>query len=418
MTSKPEIVITGLGVVSPIGIGTEAVWQSLESGTSGIGFRPGFESVASPLAIAAPIQDFDGKKYVKPRKSIKVMCRQIQFGFAAATMAVEDAGLADAELDPERIATVFGGEAYYANPEELLDVFRKCIELGGTTQAWGDVAMRQIEPLWMLKYLPNMVASHISIALDARGPSNSIVQGDSSSLLAIIEGVDVLQRGMADVAVVGATGSQMSETAMVYRGSERLSKRFDDPSNACRPFDAQRDGTVAGEGSAALVIETREHAQRRGATILASIAGFDRGFAVMSDAPTASERIARSISDALKAGGVEPGQVNHINANGTGVVDEDQREAQAIRKTLGDTPVFAAKSYFGNLGPATGAVELIASLLAIRHQTLPGTLNYESPDPNCPVNVLNRAAPLQGRSFVTTNQSHTGQIATLVLSGG
>lgn len=416
MTSQPEIVITGIGVVSPIGIGIDAMWDALDSGTTGIGIRPGFECVASPLAIAAPIPDFEGKKYVKPRKSIKVMCRQIQFGFAAATMAVENASLDQANLDPERIATVFGGEAYYANPEELLDVFQKCIQLGGTTKAWGEIAMRQIEPLWMLKYLPNMVASHISIALDARGPSNSIVQGDNSSLLAIIEGIDVLQRGMADVAVVGATGSQMSETAMVYRGSERLSQNFANPTEACRPFDAARDGTVAGEGAAAMVIETRAHAEARGANILATVGGFDRAFCA-GDSDQVCQRISKSLADTLRSSGVDPAEVGHVNANGTGVVSEDIREARAIQHVLADAPVFAPKSYFGNLGPATGAVELVGSLLSIANKKLPATLNYKTPDPACPVNVVAEAMPLDSKTFVAMNQSPTGQIATLLITG-
>lgn len=418
MTSQPEIVITGLGVVSPVGIGTDAFWDSLSKGESGIRIRPGFESLESPLSIVAPVLDFDGKKFVKPRKSIKMMCRQIQFGFAAAAMAIEHAALEGAGIVPERTATVFGGEAYYANPEELMDVFKKCIELGGTTRAWGEIAMSQIEPLWMLKYLPNMVASHISIALDARGPSNSIVQGESSSLLAIIEGIDVLQRGMADVAVVGATGSLMSETSMIYRGQERLSRNVDNPGAACRPFDADRDGMVAGEGAAALVIETREHAEKRGATVLARVMGFDRAFADMSQAEVATKRIAKSLSDALERGQISAEQLGHVNANGNGVVEEDAREAQAIESVVGQTPVFAPKSIFGNLGPATGAAELVASILAVQHGQLPGTLNFEKPDPSCPVNVCSQTTTLQRKSFVAMNQNHTGQIATLVLSGG
>ncbi len=415
MSKLPEIVFTGMGVISPIGIGMDAVWQSLNSGKSGVATRPGFEHVETPFAIAAPVTDFDGKLYVKPRKSIKVMCRQIQFGFAAATMAVEDAGIAEGVVQPERIATVFGGEAYYANPEELLDVFKKCIALGGDTKAWGEVAMKQIEPLWMLKYLPNMVASHISIAIDARGPSNSIVQGDNSSLLAIIEGIDLLQRGMADVAVVGATGSQMSETAMVYRGGERLSPNYQEPTKACRPFDAHRDGTVAGEGAAAFVIETRQHAEARGAKILGSVLGFDRAFAPLPSQMSA--RLSRSLQQTLEQSNLAAIEVGHVNANGSGVVCEDRSEAMAIRDVLGDCPVFAAKSYFGNLGPATGAVELAATLIALKQRTLPATLNYQTPDPECPVNVLAVNSPIENLNAMVINQSLTGQIASLLITG-
>lgn len=429
MTQPPEIVITGMGVISPIGIGINAFWDSLENGRSGIRTREGFQNVHSPFAIAAPVSDFDGKLYVKPKKSIKVMCRQIQFGFAAATMAVEHAGISADTHNPDRMATLFGGEAYYANPEELLDVFHKCIALGNDPRAWGEVAMKHIEPLWMLKYLPNMVASHISIAIDARGPSNSIVQGDNSSLLAIIEGVDVLQRGWADIAVVGATGSQMSETAMVYRSSEKLSPNFQDPQAACRPFDRDRNGTVAGEGAAAFVIETRESAVRRGARVYASIRSFDRGF--FPSPEHAIRRIASSIQQTLargnRAGGdtgpidTGPIDIGHINANGSGVVCQDRHEAQAIAQVFGAAnpavPVFAPKSYFGNVGPASGALELLASLLAIQHRTLPGTLNYQNPDPDCPVHVLRDPQSLENPHALVINHSCTGQVASLLITG-
>jgi len=286
--------------------------------------------------------------------------------------------------------------------------------LGNDTRAWGEVAMKQIEPLWMLKYLPNMVASHISIALDARGPSNSVVMGDNSSLPAIIEGVELLQRGWADVAVVGATGSQMSETAVVYRDRQRLSSNYQDPQGACRPFDAHRDGTVVGEGAAAFVIETRRHAESRGAAVLAGILAHDLAFCGQQQ--QLPQRLARSISDTLQRAGVAPQQIGHVNANGTGVVDEDIMEAQGLSQILPECPVFAAKSYFGNLGPATGAVELACSLLAFQAGTLPATLNYQTPDPQCPVPVVAQNQPLDQPLALVLSQNPSGQLASLLLA--
>ena len=168
-----EIAITGIGVVSPSGIGRDPFLQSLRDQKSGVSLRPGFEDSRSPLRIAGVITDFEPKLYVKPRKSLKVMCRPIQFGFAASAMALEQAKVHDADFDPDRKGTIFGAEAFYANPNEVADVFRKCLvnQVYDHNQ-WGSFAMREIEPLWMLKYLPNMVASHVSISFDARGPSN------------------------------------------------------------------------------------------------------------------------------------------------------------------------------------------------------------------------------------------------------
>ena len=223
MSTACDISITGMGMVCPIGIGSDALWSSLASGKSGVGVREEFADTDSPMRLAAQVRDFDGKLFVKPRKALKVMCRPIQFGVAAAQMAVEQAGLTDHQVDPDRYSTMFGTEAFFADPQEVATVFRKCIvNRCYDHDRWGEYSMREIEPLWMLKYLPNMVASHLSIAHDARGPSNTICQGDVSSLLAIIESVDLIERGMSDVVIAGGSGAQISFTGMIYRGLERL----------------------------------------------------------------------------------------------------------------------------------------------------------------------------------------------------
>lgn len=413
MSQNPEIVITGMGVVSPIGIGIDSFWENLCNGNSGVRVREGFENFHSNASLAAPVSDFEPKKYVKPRKSLKVMCRQIQFGYAAATMAVESAGIEKGTIDPDRIATVFGGETYYANPEELQSVFRKCKEKGGDEKAWGQVAMKEVEPLWMLKYLPNMVASHISIMIDARGPSNCVVQSECSSLLAFMEGVDLLHRGWADAAVVGATGSELSPNAMIYRGLERFSRNVENPEQAVRPFDANRDGTVAGEGAGAFVIETKESAQNRGAKILANVKGFDRRFGTREQR---ADQIAASISGSLKNSNLSADQIGHINASACGEVSFDQIEAQGISKAgMSDTLTFAPKSYFGNLGPATGSIELACSVLALQKDVLPGTKNFQSAGSDCPVKVSAESSKPVSESALILSQNSTGQITSLVI---
>jgi 3-oxoacyl-[acyl-carrier-protein] synthase II len=411
MRPSSEIVITGVGVVSPIGIGTDAVWRSLAENRSGVRIRPGFEQVREPWALAASVDDFDAKMYI-PRKSLKVMCREVQMGFAAAAMAIGDAKIGPGAVSPHRVATLFAGEAFYANPADLVPAFRQCITLGNDVSSWGQVAPREIEPLWMLKYLPNMVASHISILLDAQGPSNTVVLGDNSSLPALIEGVELLRRGWADVVVVGGTGSQLSPTATVYRDRSRLTNRIEDPEKAVRPFDAHRSGTVFGEGAAALVVETAESAQARGVPILARVLGSDRAFGLPGQL---SARLTRSIQDTLTRSALRPEDVGHINANGTGVIEEDRIEAQGLARILPDCPVFAPKSYFGLLGPATGAVELVCSLLALRNGVLPGTLNYETPALDCPVNVVAKNSPVESPIAVVLNQSPQGQISTIAI---
>ncbi len=410
-----DVVVTGLGVVSPIGIGVQAFWEALLDRTSGIRVRDAFAHTELPWRIGGDVRGFDAKLFVKPRKSLKVMCPQIQFGYAAAQMAVEQAGLTPENCDHDRLGTVFGSETFYADPEEVAAVFRKCtVNRCYDHERWGEFAMRDIMPLWMLKYLPNMVASHISIAYNARGPSNTICQAEVSGQLALIEAIDIIQRGAADIVIVGGTGSPMETTSLIYRGWKGLSHRIHDPQHASRPFDAQRDGVVLGEGAGAVVIERADFAQARGAKVLARLLGTDRRFCPTSS-PQYVEAVSDSIRTALCDAQVDPARVSHLNANALSTIQGDAVEAHAIRLALGDVPVFAPKSYFGNLGPGTAIVELIASICAMQNRTLPATLNFEWADSNCPVNVLAQTSTLEANApSVKLSLASTGQIATLV----
>ena len=268
----------------------------------------------------------------------------------------------------------------------------------------------------MLKYLPNMAASHISIAMDARGPSNSICQGEASGLLALIEAADLIQRGVADVVVAGGTGSQMTLTSTLYRGVELLSKNINEPEQASRPFDQNRDGMVVGEGSGAIILESKEFAEKRGAKILAKIGGWSRGYhPVESD--DFSEDLQYHLSTAMKRANLNAEQVDLVNANAMGTVAGDAQEATAIANALGDTPVVAYKSAFGNLGPGTSMVELIASILSIENQHVPPTLNCPNIAADCPIKVLNSDSPplTKLNNVLKSSYSATGQIATVVI---
>ncbi len=418
MTQVPDVVITGLGVVSPIGIGRESFWQSLVEKRSGVGPLSGTTGTDLPVQFGAEVRDFEGKKYVKPRKSIKVMCREIQTGYSAASLALDDAALTPGAVDPDRFGVVLGSEMFYCDIQELADAYRKCV-VGGQLHAemWGEGAMSDLYPLWMLKYLPNMVACHVAIAQDARGPSNTITLDEVSSLLALIESVSVIERGAADVMITGGSGTRTNLTRILYRGDVQLSHRHDDPQAACRPFDAGRDGGVIGEGAGAFVLERREHAEARGATILASVRGFGRGFEFV-DRPLGERGagVRQSILGALQSAGLEPSQIGHVNAHGASMVKEDQIEAQAIRACLGDVPVTAPKSYFGCLGAGAGAVEMACSVLAITQGLVPPTLNYQQPDPACPVNVIHGdPLPSDNQNALLLNQAETGQTAAVIL---
>jgi 3-oxoacyl-[acyl-carrier-protein] synthase II len=282
---------------------------------------------------------------------------------------------------------------------------------------WGKQSMTQLYPLWMLKYLPNMVACHIGIAQDAQGPNNTITLGEASSLLAVMEGASIIERGAADVMIVGGAGSRLNLTPMLYRGDLNLSHRADDPAAASRPFDRLRDGMVNGEGSGAFVLESREFAQRRGARPLARILGFGRSYEVLGNgrAPT-GHGVRNSIVAALRSSGRQPVDIGHVNAHGISTVAGDRLEAQAIRATLGEVPVTAPKSFFGNLGAGGGAVEMAASVLGLQTGEVPRTLNYEEPDPDCPIAVVHgQSLMTEQRVALILNQSGTGQTAALVV---
>ena len=424
MKSDRKVVVTGMGVVSPIGIGTEEFFESLLAGRSGVIAREQFAGSGLPMSIAAPVTGFEAKQFVKPRKALKIMCEPIKFGCAAAGMAAEQAGLTELiteepiegqfHVSPDRVGTVFGTETFFADPQEVARVFRSCIvNQDYQHDRWGEFAMREIQPLWMLKYLPNMAASHISIAVDARGPSNSICQGAASGLLAVIEAASLIKRGVADVVIAGGTGSQMALTAMLYRGTDLLSPSIDDAAAASKPFDKNRDGMVVGEGAGVVVLESLEHATARGATPLAEFAGSSRLFCC----PESHDRVAgieSSLRIATEDAQLNPEEVGLVNASASGEILGDQFEAQAIDKVFSDVPVTAHKSNFGNLGPGTSVVELIGGLLALKHQKIPPTVNYQTPDPQCPVNIIRETVALEKHSVIKTSFSATGQIATVV----
>ncbi|MGD9721961.1 MAG: beta-ketoacyl synthase [Pirellulales bacterium] len=416
--ASQEVVITGLGAASPIGIGYEAVERSFGERASGVRRLSTFDSDEFPVRVGAEVADFDAKQYVAPRKSLKVMSRSIQLAFASAQLAANQAGIVREAVDPDRFGVVFGADMIHIQPEELVNAFRHSIEAGQFQfSRWDEKALREMYPLWMLRYLPNMPACHVGIAQDARGPNNTIVLAEASSLIAIAEGATVIERNQADVMIVGGTGSRVHPLSWAFRDNWMHSRRFEEPERISRPFDARRDGMVYGEGAAALILERRAHAEARGAKILARVAGFANSFeACTPGKPFGGHAIRAAIQNALRAAHIGPADVGHVNAHGLSTREHDRAEALAIRDTLGDVPVTAPKSYFGNLGAGTGAVELLATLVAFQTGRVPVTLNYEQPDPDCPVNVIHhRELPSNGRAAVVLNQTSMGQSVALVL---
>ncbi len=418
MSSPRRVVITGIGLLTPIGFGADKFWESLVAGKSGIRRITAFDGSSLPSPLAGEIDGFDAKQFIdkKERKSLRVMARTIQLAVAAAQVALDDSKIQKDKIDPTRFGVEFGAGLIPSELQELgaaAKLSANCLPGVVDLKIWGSQGIPVINPLWMLKYLPNMLASHISILHNAQGPSNSITESDVAGLLALGEATRILRRNIGDVFLVGGADSKINPLSMSRQAVfGHLSKRANDPAKACRPFDAQRDGLIIGEGGSVVVAEDLEHAQKRGATIYGEILGFGSAF----DKGLTGRGLARAVRAALNQAKLTPADIDHINAHGLSHPESDAWEAQGLREVFGDKMpiVWAVKSYMGNLGAGADMAELAASLLALKHKTLPGTLNYEFPDPKCPVNVTRETTATTKPYVLKVGFTEMGQCAAVV----
>jgi 3-oxoacyl-[acyl-carrier-protein] synthase II len=418
--SRRRVVITGLGLVTPIGQGRDSFWQSLERGRSGVRRIQAFDPSALPTQFGGEVPGFDPKDYLdkKERKHLKMMVRSIQLAVAGAKLAVEDARIDKEQIDPARFGVEFGSAVIPSELGELAAAARASANGRALVdlEKWGEVGIPLIPPMWMLNHVPNMMACHVSILHNAQGPNNTITQSDVASLLALGEAYRIIDRDKADLILTGGADTKISPISFVRHclfGA--LSRRNDAPEKACRPFDRSRDGQVLGEGAGILVIEELEHARRRGASIYAELVGFSTAF----DRGCCGRGLARAIRGALAEAGIGVEDIDHVNAHGASTCDGDAWEARAINEVFSDqhpaTPVFAPKSYFGDLGAGSGTTELAASLLALDRGSIPPTLNHEETDPACPVTVLRVVQPVTRQYVLKISLTEMGQCAVVVL---
>lgn len=419
-SSARRTVLTGIGALTPIGLDRGSFWESLRAGRGGIKPITRFNASALPCHIAGEITNFDAKKFVAKdqRKQLKVMARSIQLAVAAAQVAMEDGKVNKEQLDPTRFGVEFGAGLIASELEELAPAAQISAngKPGGVDmRTWGDTGLGLIPPLWLLKYLPNMLACHVSIIHNAQGPNNTITESDVAGLLAVGEAYRILTRDQADFFLVGGADSKLNPLSLTRHSLfEPLTRRNDAPDRASRPFERRRDGIVPGEGGTVLVMEELEHAQRRGARIYAEVAGFGSAF----DRDRTGAGLARAIRAALLEASVGPPDIDHVNAQGFSAPETDVWEARGLQEVFGNrktpVPVFALKSYIGNLGAGAGTTELAASLLAQQEGVLPATLNYEEADPNCPVNVTAAPRPITSPYFLKVAFTEMGQCAAVV----
>lgn len=434
MTStQRRVVITGVGVICPLGIGKDALWDALAEGRSGVAPLRSVPTESFPMHFGAEARAFEGKiddfapldkEQTKAiRKQIKVMCRECQMGVAAAQHAMRDAGLVPGSFDPRRTGISFGSDYMLTLPEEFLEGVRQCLNERGEFEfsRWATEGLPKLAPLWLLKYLPNMPASHLAIFNDLQGPNNSITLREASANVAVGEAFQIILRGSADAIVAGATGTRIHPMKMVHatQQEELADGRFE-PHRASRPFDRDRCGMVLGEGAGAVVLEELAHAQARGAAlhgeVVAAASSSAAGRHLIAHRDRALENVLRSL---LSAAGLRPDDVGHVHAHGLSTRTCDVDEARAIRAVFGGRSkpvrVTAAKSYFGNLGAGSGMVELAASLLAMARGRLFRVLNYETPDPECPLEVVCEDGVPPGDQFVNVNVTPQGQASGVVV---
>ena len=422
-----RVVVTGLGAVAPNGIGKEAFWSACVNGHSGVRPIRSFDASNHPVKIAGEILGFDAAPYLTNghRKSLKVMSRAMQFAVGAAAMAAADSHLDLTKQDPERVGVVMGTGIVPVDLGELAPALREACDAQGRFQPakLGQRGESALFPLWILKHLPNMVAAHISLALNAQGPNSTVTTACAAGTQAVGEAFRLIARDDADLIYAGGADSRLDPLLLLaYTSLGALSRADRPPAEVSRPFDRERDGFVLGEGAGVLLLEELEHARKRDATIYAEVLGFGSSFdcyAVTKPDPEA-RGAARAIQWALQEARVDHRDIDYINAHGTSTRLNDQMETVAVKRVFGEgaraLPLSSIKSMVGHLIGAAGAVEAVTLALTLKDGVLPPTINLTYPDPECDLDyVPNSARDFPVRTAISTSFGFGGQNAALVM---
>ncbi|KPK41726.1 MAG: 3-oxoacyl-ACP synthase [Omnitrophica WOR_2 bacterium SM23_29] len=393
-----RVVVTGLGAITPIGNTKEAFWRSLLEGRSGAARLTQFDPTGFDCQIAAEVKNFDPSKYITNAKELRRMERFVQFAVCCAKMAVEDAGLDLSKEDPYRVGVIVGSGI--GGLKTIQD----------QTLVWKEKGPSRLAPLLIPMLIVNMAPGQISITLGVKGPNSCIATACASGNHAIGDSFKVIQRGDADAMITGGSEACIVPTGVGgFCALKALTTRNDDPEHASRPFDKNRDGFLMGEGCGIAVLESLEHAQKRGSKIYAEIVGYGMsGDAYHMTAPDPDgEGAAESMRRALKDGKISPKDVSYINAHGTSTQLNDKVETVAIKKVFGEyaykVAVSSTKSMTGHLLGAAGGVEFIASVMAVKEDTIPPTINYEAPDPDCDLDYVPNKARRAKVNVVISN---------------
>jgi 3-oxoacyl-[acyl-carrier-protein] synthase II len=408
--SKRRVVITGLGILSPVGIGVDENWRNITAGKSGIGRITSFDATGYPSAIAGEVKNFSPSAFGISDKEARRMDRFIQLGMAAGIEAMKDSGIQVTAANAERIGVHLGsGIGGVGTIEE-------------TTLTIKDKGPRRVSPFYVPMSIINMIAGDLSVMYGLKGPNLSMVTACATATHGIGDAGRLIEYGDADIMIAGGAEAAITPTAVAGFGNAKaLSTRNDSPETASRPWDKDRDGFVLGEGAGVVVLEEYEHAKKRGAKIYCELVGFGMsGDAYhMTSPPEDGEGAARCMRNALRNAGLNPEQVQYVNAHGTSTPLGDRAESQAVKAAFGDyarkLAVSSTKSMTGHLLGAAGGIEAVYTALAVHRQVAPPTINYFTPDPECDLDyVPNTARQMKIDVAISNSFCFGGTNGTLV----
>jgi 3-oxoacyl-[acyl-carrier-protein] synthase II len=392
-----RVVVTGLGTLSPVGNTADEFWTALVQGRSGVGMITRFDTTGYPTRIAGEVRNFDPLNFVD-KKEARRLDPYLQYAIASAVLAVQDAALDTGKVDGTRFGVLIGSGI--GGISTLLESHRNLIEKGPD----------RVSPFFIPMLIANMASGLVSMRFGAKGPNSAVVTACATGNHAIGDSFKIIQRADADIMIAG--GSEAIIIPLTIAGfcsMKAMSTRNDEPTKAMRPFDANRDGFVAGEGAGILVLESLEHALARDARIYAEIVGYGMtGDAHHMTAPDPEgDGAARAMAAAVRDAGLDVSDVGYINAHGTSTLYNDKFETIAIKRVFGDharrLAVSSTKSMTGHLLGAAGGIEAIATVLALHHGVLPPTINYETPDPDCDLDYIPNQARKQDVEVALSN---------------
>ena len=432
--SSARVVITGLGAITPLGLTVSDTWHGLCAGGCGIGEITAFDPVGFSCKLAGQVPDYKIQKYVPKtyRKAIKLMSRDIELAVIASNEALTDSGLItkgiDPErvnIDPERVAVNLGAGLISCDLVELAPaVAQSATDDKFDIRKWGKDGLELVTPLWLLKYLPNMLACHIGIIHDIQGPSNTITCAEASAHLAISEAAQIIARGGSDIALAGGAEAKVNPIVMIRQCllKRATSENNDEPASACRPFDADAKGSIFGEAAGVVILENLENAQSRGAKIYCEVAGTGQSNSINPayehlelDGYGLQIAIEKAMADAR----IGSEGLDLVIPHGTGIAADDLAEAKAIQAALGDvaakTTVWPTKSMLSNTGAACGALDVIAAARVMTYGRIPAVKNCDRKTDGCNLNIVRQPQETDIRYALCCSYTFGGQTAAIVL---